>query len=204
MSSGWKFVFSNQPLLSALALDLFAVLFGGVMALLPIYASDILKVGAKGLGFLNAAPSMGAILVTLIATHKPPIARAGRNLLLAVAGFGVSILIFAFSKNFWISMVALFFSGVFDGVSVVIRRSMLRLLSPDHLRGRVAAANWVFICASNEIGAFESGMVAAWIGTVPCVAAGAVVTLGVVGLTTLFAKQMRHLKFDANSLERKT
>ncbi|MFA6600210.1 MAG: MFS transporter, partial [Candidatus Omnitrophota bacterium] len=152
MVQGWKFVFSNQPLLGAMALDLFAVLFGGAIILLPIFAEDILHVGARGLGLLNAAPSMGALIITLVATRHPPIARAGRNLFWAVAGFGVSILIFAFSRNFWLSMAMLFLSGVFDGFNVVIRRSMVRLLSPDHLRGRIAAANWVFICASNELG----------------------------------------------------
>jgi MFS family permease len=203
IATGWQFVFSHQPLWGAMALDLFAVLFGGAMILLPVYANDILHVGAKGLGLLNAAPSLGALLMTLAATKHPPIGRAGRNLFAAVAGFGISILFFAFSRNFWLSMAALFFSGVFDGISVVIRRSMVRLLSPDHLRGRIAAANWVFICASNELGAFESGMVAAWIGTVPCVAVGGLVTLGVVALTAVLAPELRRLRFDAHTLERK-
>ena len=201
IGTGWNFVFHNQPLLGALALDLFAVLFGGAMALLPVYANDILHVGAKGLGFLYAAPSIGALLITLLATHKPPIAHAGRNLLVTVLGFGVSIFIFAFSKNFWLSMVALFFSGVFDGISVVIRRSMVRLLSPEHLRGRVAAASWIFICASNELGAFESGMLASLIGTVPCVAVGGVLTFVVVGLTALWMPQLRKLRFNPQTLE---
>lgn len=203
ISMGWKFVFSHQPLYSALALDLFAVFFGGAIALLPVYAKDILNVGAKGLGFLNAAPSLGSLFVMLWATHKAPIARAGRNLLLTVAGFGVSILVFAFSQNFWISMVALFFSGVFDGVSMVIRRSMIRLLTPDYIRGRVAAANSVFISASNELGAFESGMLASWIGTVPCVAVGGVLTLFIVATTSILAPQLRNLRFDPHTLEHK-
>jgi MFS family permease len=198
---GWQFVFKNQPLLAAMSLDLFAVLFGGALALLPIYAQDILHVGAKGLGILNAAPSLGALLITLLATRHPPIGNAGRNLLLAVLGFGVSFIVFAFSKNFWLSITALFFSGVFDGVSVVIRRSMVRLLSPDHLRGRVAAASWIFICASNELGAFESGMVAAWIGTVPCVAAGGFITLGIMVLAAALAPQLRRLRFNIHSME---
>lgn len=203
IGSGWKFVFGNQPLLSALALDLFAVLFGGVMILLPIYANDILHAGAKGLGLLNAAPSIGAVIISLIATKHPPIAHAGRNLLWAVAGFGITILVFAFSKNFLLSLFALFMSGVFDGISVVIRRSMIRLLSPGHLRGRVAAASWVFICSSNELGAFESGLLAAWIGTIPCVAVGGVITLGVVALTALLAPQLRRLQFDTQTLQQK-
>lgn len=203
IGTGWRFLFRTQPLWTAMALDLFSVFFGGAIILLPIYASDILHIGAKGLGLLNAAPSLGALIMTLIATHHPPIERAGRNLLLAIAGFGVSIIIFAFSKNFPLSIAALFFSGVFDGVSMVIRRSMTRLLSPDELRGRIAAANWIFICASNELGAFESGMVAAWIGTIPCVAVGGMITLGIVALTAGVAKQLRNLHFDIHTLEQK-
>ena len=199
---GWHFVFTNPPLLGGLTLDLFAVLFGGAIALLPVYANDILHVGAKGLGLLNAAPSLGAVLITLLATHRPPIARAGRNLFLSVFGFGLSILVFAFSKNFWLSMTALFFSGVFDGVSMTIRRSMLRLLSPDHLRGRIAAASWVFVCSSNELGAFESGMLAGFIGTVPSVAVGGIITLGVVAIVASLAKELRNLRFNVQTMER--
>ena len=199
---GWQFVFKNQPLFSAMALDLLAVLFGGAIALLPVFADDILHVGAKGLGLLNAAPSMGAVLIMLFTTHRPPIARAGRNLLVVVAGFGLSMLVFAFSKSFWVSMAALFASGVFDGISMVIRRSMLRLLSPEALRGRVAAANSIFICASNELGAFESGFLAALIGTIPCVALGGLATLAVVTVTALWARQLRDLRFNPDTLER--
>ncbi len=203
IGEGWHFVFKTQPLWAAMALDLFSVFFGGAIILLPIYANDILHVGAKGLGLLNAAPSLGALLITLIATRHSPIARAGRNLLLAIAGFGMSIIIFAFSKNFLLSIAALFFSGVFDGISMVIRRSMVRLLSPDELRGRIASANWIFVCASNELGAFESGMLAAWIGTIPCVAVGGIITLGIVTLTAGIAKQLRNLHFDIHTLEQK-
>ena len=203
ISAGWRFVFKTQPLWAAMTLDLFSVFFGGAIILLPIYANDILHVGAKGLGLLNAAPSLGALIITLLATRHPPIERAGRNLLLSITGFGMSIIIFAFSKNFLLSISALFFSGVFDGVSMVIRRSMVRLLSPDELRGRIASANWIFVCASNELGAFESGMVAAWIGTIPCVAVGGVITLGIVALTSGIAKQLRSLRFDIHTLEQK-
>ncbi|MBI4431927.1 MAG: MFS transporter [Candidatus Omnitrophica bacterium] len=195
---GWQFVWKHPVLLNALMLDLFAVFFGGAVALLPIYADEILRVGARGLGFLNAAPSFGALVTMLWATRQAPLAHAGRNLLLTVAGFGISILVFAFSKNFWLSMISLFFSGVFDGVSVVIRRSMVRLLSPEHLRGRVAATNFIFISSSNELGAFESGMLASWIGTIPCVAVGGVITLVVVGVTAAFAPKLRQLRFDFN------
>jgi len=203
IAQGWHFVFKNQPLWTAMMLDLFSVFFGGAIMLLPIYASDILHVGAKGLGLLNAAPSLGALITTLLATRHPPIRHAGRNLLSAVAGFGISIIIFAFSKNFILSIIALLLTGAFDGVSMVIRRSMVRLLSPDALRGRIASANWVFVCASNELGAFESGMVAALIGTIPCVAFGGIVTLGIVGLTAAFAGQLRGLSFDIHTMERK-
>ncbi len=202
VSMGWHFVLSHQPLWGAMTLDLIAVLFGGVIALLPIYASDILHVGAKGLGLLNAATSAGALSIMLYAAKHPPIARAGRNLLLTVAGFGLSILIFGFSKNFLLSLAALALSGVFDGISMVIRRSMVRLLSPDDMRGRISAVNWIFICSSNELGAFESGMVAAWIGAIPCVAVGGVVTLAVVGLTLCIAPQLHKLRFDPHTMER--
>lgn len=202
LTSGWSFVFSHQPFWGAVILDLFAVLFGGAIALLPIYAEDILHVGPQGLGLLNAAPAAGALVMMLIATHKPPIRHAGRNLLLAVLGFGISFIFFAFSKNFLLSLTALFFTGVFDGVSMVIRRSIVRLLSPEHMRGRIAAANWVFICASNELGAFESGMVAAAIGTVPCVAAGGFITLFIVAAMALAAPELRRLKFNPRTLER--
>ena len=199
---GWKYVFQNQPLLAAMSLDLFAVLFGGAIALLPIYAQDILHVGAKGLGLLNAAPSVGALLISLTATRHPPIRKAGRNLLLTVFGFGICFIAFAFSKNFWFSIIALFFSGIFDGVSMIIRRAMVRLLSPDHLRGRIAAASWIFIVSSNELGTFESGMVAAWIGTVPCVAVGGFMTLAIVILASFLAPELRKLKFNLQTLER--
>lgn len=201
IEAGWHFVFKTQPLWTAMALDLFSVFFGGAIILLPIYANDILHVGAKGLGLLNAAPSLGALIITLIATRHQPIAHAGRNLLWATAGFGVSIIVFGLSKNFALSLAALFVSGIFDGVSMVIRRSMIRLLSPDDLLGRVAAANWIFVCASNELGALESGIVAAWIGTVPCVAVGGLVTLAIVAVTAVAARQLRSLKFDIDSLE---
>jgi MFS family permease len=202
VSTGWRFVLNHQPLWGAMTLDLIAVLFGGVIALLPIYASDILHVGARGLGLLNAATSVGALSTMLYATKHPPIAKAGRNLLLTVAGFGVSVLIFGFSRNFVLSLAALALSGVFDGISMVIRRSMVRLLSPDDMRGRISAISWVFVCSSNELGAFESGMVAAAIGTIPCVAVGGIVTLAVVGVTACIAPQLRRLRFDPQTMER--
>lgn len=202
VGTGWRFVLSHQPLWGAMALDLIAVLFGGVVALLPIFATDILHVGPQGLGLLNAATSVGAFSVMLYATKHPPIANAGRNLLLTVAGFGISILIFGFSRNFILSLVALALSGIFDGVSMVIRRSMVRLLSPDDMRGRISAVSWIFICSSNELGAFESGMVAAWLGTIPCVLVGGVITLGVAGVTAWAAPELRRLRFNPHTMER--
>jgi MFS family permease len=198
ISLGIKFVFKEQALVGSMALDLFAVFFGGAIALLPIFATDILHVGARGLGFLEAAPAAGALVVMLYSTHRPPIRHAGRNLLLCVAGFGVSILVFAFSKNFALSLAALFFSGFFDGISMVIRRSIVRLLSPEHIRGRVASVGMLFIGASNELGAFESGLLAHLIGTVPCVAVGGLITLTVVGITAAIAPKLRRLGFDHN------
>ena len=172
-----------------------------LIALLPIFATDILHVGAKGLGFLNAAPAMGSLIIMLWSTRHPPIRNAGRNLIFCVAGFGVSIIVFAFSKNFLLSLLALTFSGLFDGVSMVIRRSIVRLLSPDHMRGRISAVSWIFIGASNEIGAFESGFVAHFIGAIPCVWVGGVITLLVVMITTLTAPKLRTLHLDPNTLD---
>ncbi|MBF0510967.1 MAG: MFS transporter [Candidatus Omnitrophica bacterium] len=199
ISSGWKFVLSHQPLWAAMTLDLIAVLFGGVIALLPIYASDILHVGAKGLGLLNAATSIGALSMMLYATKHPPITNAGRNLLLTVLRF---CLVFGFSRNFILSLAALALSGVFDGISMVIRRSMVRLLSPDDMRGRISSVSWIFICSSNELGAFESGMIAAWIGAIPCVALGGIITLGVVGISAWCAPELRRLRFNPHTMER--
>lgn len=199
---GLKFVFKEQALVGSMSLDLFAVLFGGMVALLPFFATDILHVGAKGLGILNAAPAVGSLLVMLWSTRHPPIRHAGRNLLLCVAGFGVSIIVVAFSKIFALTILALLLSGIFDGVSMVIRRSIVRLLSPEHMRGRVAAVSWIFIGASNELGAFESGFVAHWIGVIPCVWAGGTVTLLVVAAAFFLAPKLRTLGFDPRKLDR--
>lgn len=190
---GLRYVFGHQVLVSSMALDLFAVLFGGAMALLPIFAQDILKVGVRGAGLLSAAPSAGALLVMLWSTYRPPIRRAGWNLILAVAGFGLSMIVFALSTNFWISLLALAFSGAFDGVSVVIRRSILRILSPDHMRGRISAVGAIFISSSNELGAFESGVTAKLLGTVRSVWMGGLLTLAVVALAAASAPKLRQL-----------
>jgi len=193
---GWRYVQRTPALLGSMALDLFAVFFGGAMALLPVFATDILHVGAAGLGVMRTAPSVGALLAMLISTRRPPSRRAGATLIVCVAGFGVSMIVFGLSTVFWLSLVALFFAGVTDGVSMVIRSTILRVLSPERLRGRVASVNWVFIGASNELGAFESGVAARIFGTVPAVVGGAILTLGVVGLVAVLVPTLRTLDLD--------
>ena len=191
--SGIKYVRRSPALLGSMALDLFAVFFGGAIALLPIFATDVLHVGPAGLGFLRAAPSVGALLVMLIAGRWPPTRHAGRTLLVSVAGFGVSMIVFGLSSNFLLSLVALFVSGAADGISVIIRYTILRVLSPERVRGRVAAVNWVFIGASNELGAFESGIAARLFGAVPSVVGGGLLTLVIVGVVALTAPSLRQL-----------
>jgi MFS family permease len=190
---GIRYVARTPALVGSMALDLFAVFFGGAIALLPIFATDILHVGAVGLGVLRTAPSVGALLVMLIATRRPPSRHAGRTLLVCVAGFGVSMIVFGASTIFAVSLVALFFAGVTDGVSMIIRNTILRVLSPERIRGRVASVNWVFIGASNELGAFESGVAARVFGTVPSVIGGGILTLVVVGATALLVPSLRSL-----------
>ena len=171
-----------------------AVLFGGAIALLPVFAEEVLKVGPQGYGFLQASPAAGALLVMLFATKRPPIERAGRNLLVVVALFGVTMIVFALSRSLWLSCLALFFSGVFDGVSMVIRGAILRLTTPDHLRGRVSSVSWVFIGSSNEFGALESGYAAKWLGTTRSVLYGGILTLAVVGSVGLAFPSLRRLR----------
>lgn len=196
IASGVRHVFHSQVLVGSMALDLFAVLFGGALALLPVFATDILQVGPDGLGLLVAAPPAGALASMLWATRRPPVAHAGKILFGVVAGFGVSIIVFALSRNFYLSWFALALSGMFDGISMVIRETILRLYSPENLRGRIAAVSWIFIGSSNEIGAFESGVAATLLGTVPAVWLGGIVTLIVVGITALVAPELRALHLD--------
>jgi MFS family permease len=170
---------------------------------LPVFARDILAVGPSGLGMLNAAPTAGALVTMLIASRHPPVRHAGRNLILAVAGFGVSMIVFALSRSFWLSMVALMFSGVFDGMSVIIRRAIIRLFSPDRLRGRIASVSMIFIGSSNELGAFESGITAAWLGTVRSVWIGGILTLVVVATAALRAPKLRRLSLDPGQVVRR-
>jgi MFS family permease len=180
LKEGFRFVFKTRIVLYAISLDLFSVLFGGVIAILPVFAADILKVGPEGLGLLRAAPSIGALLTMFAMAYFPPTGQAWRNMLVAVAGFGVFTIIFSLSTNFLLSCAALFATGVFDSVSVIIRQTILLIYPPDEMRGRVAAVNGIFVSSSNELGAFESGVMAKTFGTVPSVLMGGVVTIAVV------------------------
>jgi MFS family permease len=178
--SGLRFVFEKRIILATITLDLFAVLFGGATALLPVFADDVLHCGAVGLGWLRAAPSIGAVAMGLVIAHLPPMKNAGKAMLLAVAGFGIATVVFGLSKSFWLSMFALFVTGAVDNISVIVRHTLVQLLTPDNMRGRVAAVNNVFIGSSNELGAFESGITARWFGPVISVVGGGVITVLVV------------------------
>ncbi|NCA74754.1 MAG: MFS transporter [Alphaproteobacteria bacterium] len=193
LSSGLKFVFRNQVLSGAMSLDMFAVLFGGAVAMLPVFAAEVLMVGPQGLGFLRAAPMAGAVIMSLFIAHRPPMARAGRYLMIGVAGFGISIIGFALSKNFYLSLALLMLSGMFDNISVIIRSTAMQLITPDEMRGRVASVNAIFIGSSNEIGSFESGVAAKLLGLIPSVIFGGCMTLFTVGFTARFAPKLRNL-----------
>ncbi len=199
IKSGIKFVFANQVFLGAISLDLFAVLFGGAVALLPIFADEILKVGPQGLGFLKAAPSFGSFLMAAFLVFYPPTRNAGRNLLIAVFGFGVCMILFALSKNFYFSIFILAISGALDNISVVVRGTIMQTLTPEDMKGRVSAVNSIFIGSSNEIGAFESGVAAKAMGVVPSVVFGGSMTLLVVIITYFKAPKLRKLTFTDNS-----
>ena len=193
IKEGIFYVFHRKVLLNAFALDMFAVFFGGAVAMLPVFASDILKVGPEGLGFLRACPAIGAILMSVILTFRPPVSRSGAQMLYSVFGFGVCMIVFAFSKSFILSSFCLFMSGVFDNVSVIIRASILQLFTADQMKGRVAAVNSIFIGSSNELGAFESGVAARFMGLVPSVVFGGVMTLIIVSLTAWNSPTLRKL-----------
>lgn len=193
LKGGVRFVWNEPLLLGAMSLDLFAVLFGGAVALLPAFAA-LLGVGPEGLGLLRSAPAAGAIITGLIIAHRPPIRNAGPALLASVAAFGVCMILFALSREFWFSFVLLFASGVFDNVSVVIRSTLLQTRTPPHLLGRVSSVNQIFIGSSNEIGAFESGTAARLLGLVPSVVFGGTMTLLVVALVAWRAPTLRRLK----------
>ncbi|MCD8408883.1 MFS transporter [Tenacibaculum finnmarkense] len=193
LQEGIHFVFKTKAILGAITLDMISVLFGGAVALLPIYAQDILKVGPEGFGALRAAPAIGAFLTMLVTAYIPISKNAGLKLLAAIFGFGTCIIVFGLSSIFWISIVALFFSGVTDGVSMVIRQTILQLKTPDHMRGRVASVNSMFVGSSNELGAFESGVTAKLMGTVTAVVFGGTMTLITVITTGILNPTLRKL-----------
>lgn len=196
LKEGVRFVFKTKAILGALSLDMIAVLFGGAVALLPVFAQDILKVGPEGFGLLRAAPAVGAFLTMLITAYIPISKNAGLKLLAAIFGFGVCIIVFGLSSIFWISIVALFFSGVTDGVSMVIRQTILQLKTPDHMRGRVSSVNSMFVGSSNELGAFESGVTAKLMGTVTAVVFGGTMTLITVITTGIVSPTFRKLDLE--------
>ena len=193
LKEGIKFVYTNKSILGALTLDMVAVLFGGAVALLPIFAQDILKVGPEGFGVLRAAPAVGALLTMFVSAYLPFYKNAGIKLLAAIFGFGICIIVFGLSTWFWLSVFALFMSGVTDGISVVIRQTILQLKTPDSMRGRVAAVNSIFVGSSNELGAFESGLTAKLMGTVTAVVFGGSMTLLIVVFTGIKLPSFRNL-----------
>jgi MFS family permease len=199
LTAGIRFVFKNQVMLSALSLDLFAVLLGGAVAMIPVFAHDVLLLGDQAdmyVGFMRAAPAVGSILMGLGLAYFPTTRQAGRNLYIAVTGFGLCIIGFAFSTNIYLSLALLFFSGAFDMISVVVRHTILQLLTPDAMRGRVAAVNSIFIGSSNEIGQMESGVAARLFGLIPSVAIGGCMTILVASGVMFLAPKLRRLNLD--------
>ena len=194
IKAGLSFVFKNEIVLSAITLDLFAVLFGGAVALLPIFARDILNVGPQGLGLLRASPGIGAMIMALYLTHNPIQKNLGKILLWSVAGFGFCMIGFGLSFNVWISLFILMISGGFDSVSVIVRSTLIHTQTPENMKGRVSAVNSIFVGSSNEIGMFESGVAARLMGVVPSVIFGGCMTLLVVGITSRVSKSLRALQ----------
>lgn len=190
VAAGFTFVWRTRVLLAALGLDLFAVLLGGSVALLPVY-QHLLGTSPAGLGWLQAAPALGAMAMSLVLAHRPPMAKAGRALLCAVAAYGVAIIVFGISRNFWLSWSMLFLTGAFDNISVIVRHTLVQVLTPDAMRGRVSAVNGMFIYASNELGGFESGAVAHLTSPQFAVVSGGCGTLLVVLLVALLAPELR-------------
>ena len=202
VQEGLKFVLKTPTLLGAQLLDMFSVLFGGAVALLPVYQKEILHVNEMGFGLLRSAPGIGALLTLGLLAFLPLKNKPGRKLFWCVGGFAISIIIFGISTNFYLSFAMLMLSGMFDAVSVVIRSTILQLVTPDEMRGRVSAVNTIFVSSSNEFGDFESGVMASWLGTVRAVVVGGCLTLGVVAITFFKAPQLRDFSFeDENKLE---
>lgn len=196
IKEGVNFIFKNELIVSALTLDLFAVLFGGSVSLLPIFATDILQIGPQGLGFLKAAPSVGSFFMSIVNIYYPPIKDTGKKLLLAVMGFGICMILFGISKNVYLSVFLLACSGAFDCVSVIVRGTILQTFVPDHIKGKVFAVNSMFLGSSNELGEFQAGVSARLLGVVPSVVFGGSVTLLVVLVTAMKAKKLRQLQFS--------
>ncbi len=192
--SGWRFVWRERVLLGAQTLDLFSVLLGGAEALLPVFADRILHVGPQGLGLLRAAPAIGAMLMSFVLAHRPPLRRAGRTMLLAVATYASCIVGFGLSRSFALSGALLLVSGMADSISVLVRQTMLQLLTPPPLLGRVLAVNSIFVGSSNELGEFESGVTARLLGTVPAVVLGGTASLAVVGIVALTVPRLRRMR----------
>ncbi len=193
LATGIRFLFNTKSLLAAITLDLFAVLFGGAVAVLPMFAHDILKVGPAGLGFLNAAPFLGSVIMGIVLAYIPPLKEAGKWLLFCVAGFGVSTILFAFATNFYLAFLLLLIAGMFDCVSVIIRGTLQQLLTPDDMRGRISALNNIFIGSSNELGAFESGAAAKLMGLIPSIIFGGSMSLLVVIFSSVKFPGLRKL-----------
>lgn len=191
--AGAVFVWRNQAVLAAITLDLFAVLLGGATALLPIFAKDILHVGPAQLGWMQAAPAIGALFMAVALAHLPPFRRAGSTLLWSVVGFGIVTIIFGLSRWLWLSLLMLVLLGALDNISVVIRQTLVQIRTPDHLRGRVSAINSIFITTSNELGSFESGIVAALFGPVIAVVGGGIGTIAVVIISAYIFPEIRRL-----------
>lgn len=195
IKEGLRYVYKTKELLGAMSLDMFAVLFGGAVALLPVYAQDILKVGPIGFGWLNAAADLGAIIMVIWLTLKPLKGRQGKILFTVVAGFGLCIILFGISKWFWLSLLALFVSGLLDGISVIIRSTILQIKTPNELRGRVMSVSSMFINSSNELGQFESGLAARLMGTVPSVVFGGIMTIAVTAITWFRAPSLKDMEY---------
>jgi MFS family permease len=194
IKAGLKFVFNHQIILGALSLDLFAVLFGGAVALLPIFTEEILHIGKWGLGVLRSAPAVGALLMATYLVHRPIKRHLGKILLSSVAGFGLAMIMFALSTNFWLSLFVLILSGAFDGVSVIARSTLLQTLTPENLQGRLPAVTTIFIGSPNETASIDSGVAAPFLGTVPSVLFRGCMTIFVVAFTGWKAKKLRNLQ----------
>ena len=204
LKAGVKFVFQNKAILGTLTLDMIAVLFGGTVAILSVFAQDILKVGPEGFGLLNASISMGSIVTMLLTTYIPINQNTGRKMLISVFIFGLSIIAFGLSSIFWVSLLALFISGAADGISMVIRQTILQIKTPDDMRGRVSSVNSMFVGSSNELGAFESGLAAKILGPVAAVVFGGTMTLITVVTTGIVSPTIRNLDLTEDILEKKS